>query len=73
MDVAQAGQEWILGFLVHLVVSILVWGTVIAGLVLVVRDKVEEEDLVNFLSKKGSDSERIEACCELADGSARSR
>jgi hypothetical protein len=70
MDVLHAGQEWILGFLVHLVVSSLVWGTVIAGLVLVVRDKVEEEDLVRFLSKKGSDSEKIETCCELSDGSA---
>ena len=70
MDVLQAGQEWILGVLVHLVVSILVWGTVIAGLVLVVRDKVEEEDLASFLSKKGSDSEKVETCGELVDGSA---
>jgi hypothetical protein len=73
MDVLQAGQEWILGFLVYLVVSVLVWVTVIAGLVLVVRDKVEEEDLVSFLTKKGSDSEKIEACCELVDGSATGR
>ncbi len=73
MDVLQAGQELILGFLVNLAVPILVWATVIAGLVLVVRDKMEKEDLVSFLTKKGSDSEKNEVCCELFDGSATSR
>lgn len=73
MDVLQAGQEWFLGFLVNLAVPFLVWATVIAGLVLVVRDKMEKEDLVSFLSRKGSDLEKNEASCELFDGSATSR
>ena len=73
MGVPQAGQEWLLGLLVHLAVPVLVWTTVIAGLVLVVRDKMEKEDLVGFLSRRGLDSEGIEACCELADGNGTTR
>ena len=73
MDVLQAGQAWVLGFLLNLVVPILVWATVIAGLVLVVRDKIEKEDLVGFLSKRRADSENLEAWCELHDAGVTTR
>ena len=73
MDVLQAAKEWVLSLLIHMAVPALVWATVIAGLVLVVRDKMEKEDLVGFLSRRGLDSEGIEACCELADGNGTTR
>lgn len=38
-------SDWILGILVNLVVLLLVWGTVIAGLILIVREKVEDEEI----------------------------
>jgi hypothetical protein len=37
-------SDWILGLLINLLVLLLVWGTVIAGLILVVREKVEDDD-----------------------------
>jgi hypothetical protein len=36
---------------------------VVAGLILIVRDKVEEDDLVEFLSKH--QASHREACCDL--------
>ena len=45
MDTLPISSEWILGVLINLVVLILVWGTVIAGLILIVREKVEDEDI----------------------------
>ena len=38
-------NDWVLGILIYLLIPVLVWGTVIAGLILVVREKVEDEDL----------------------------
>jgi uncharacterized membrane protein len=55
--------DWILFVLVNLVVPAIVWVTVVAGLILVVRDKVEEDDLVALLSKHQAD--QPEACCDL--------
>ena len=34
--------------LINLLVLCLVWGTVLAGLILVVRDKVEDDDLAHY-------------------------
>jgi F420-0:gamma-glutamyl ligase-like protein len=38
----------ILGILISLIVLSLVWGTVIAGLILIVRETIEEDDLARF-------------------------
>ena len=42
------GSEWIMSILINLLVLSLVWGTVIAGLILIVRDKVEEDDFARY-------------------------
>jgi K+-transporting ATPase A subunit len=49
--------------LVNLVVPAIVWVTVVAGLILIVRDKVEEDDLVELLSKQ--QASHREARCDL--------
>jgi hypothetical protein len=41
-------SEWILSILISLLVLSLVWGTVIAGLILIVRETIEEDDLARF-------------------------
>ncbi len=41
-------HQCIICILINLVVLCLVWGTVLAGLVLVVRDKVEDDDLAEY-------------------------
>lgn len=38
----------IYGILINLLVLCLVWGTVLAGLILVVRDQVEDDDLAQY-------------------------
>jgi hypothetical protein len=43
--------QWILTVTINLIVPGLAWVTVIAGLILIVRDKVEEDDLVELLSR----------------------
>jgi hypothetical protein len=43
--------DYLPGLLVYLVVPCLVWATVIAGLIFIVRDKMEEEDIVDYLVK----------------------
>jgi hypothetical protein len=48
VDVLPMWNEWILSILINLVVLSLVWGTVIAGLILIVREKVEEDDLARY-------------------------
>ena len=40
--------QWIYNILINLIVLSLVWGTVLAGLILVVRDKVENDDLAHY-------------------------
>jgi hypothetical protein len=42
------GSEWIMSILINLLVLSLVWGTVIAGLILIVRDKIEEDDFARY-------------------------
>jgi hypothetical protein len=49
--------------LVNLILPAIVWVTVVAGLILIVRDKVEEDDLVELLSKQ--QASRREAYCDL--------
>ena len=39
---------WIYGGMINLVVLLLVWGTVLTGLILIVRDKVEDDDLSQY-------------------------
>jgi hypothetical protein len=46
VEFVPVASNWILGLLINLLVPALVWGTVIAGLILVVREKVEEEDVI---------------------------
>jgi len=36
-------DQWILSILINLLVLCLVWGTVLAGLILIVRDKVDDD------------------------------
>lgn len=63
--------EGALPILVQVLVPGLVWGTVVAGLFLVVRDKVEEDDLVAYLSdQEGGDQE---ADSELESGKFNAR
>jgi hypothetical protein len=50
MDLLVSGGEWLMALLINLLVPALVWITVIAGLILIVREKVEEEDLQIFTS-----------------------
>lgn len=38
------GEGLVLSTIVNLLVLSLVWGTVIAGLIIIIRDKVEEDD-----------------------------
>jgi hypothetical protein len=52
MDMLPISSDWILGVLINLVVLILVWGTVIAGLILIVRDKVEDEEISTDLGRE---------------------
>lgn len=46
MEVQKVTVDWILSVLINLIVPGIVWVTVIAGLILIVRDKIEEDDLV---------------------------
>lgn len=41
-------DQWILSVLINLLVLCLVWGTVLAGLILIVREKVEDDDLAHY-------------------------
>ena len=41
-------NDWVLGILLNLLISVLVWGTVITGLILIVRDKVKDDDLAKY-------------------------
>jgi Na+-transporting NADH:ubiquinone oxidoreductase subunit NqrC len=41
-------NQSIMCILINLVVLCLVWGTVLAGLILVVRDKLEDDDLAEY-------------------------
>ena len=41
-------NEGIVCILINMLVLCLVWGTVLAGLILVVRDKVEDDDLAHY-------------------------
>jgi hypothetical protein len=52
MEVPQTSVEWILNILISLLVPGVVWATVIAGLILVIRDRMEEDDMIQYL--KGS-------------------
>jgi hypothetical protein len=56
-------MDWIVFVLVNLVVPAIVWVTVVAGLILVVRDKVEEDDLLALMAKHQASNQ--EACCDL--------
>jgi hypothetical protein len=48
VDVLHMWNPSILGILISLIVLSLVWGTVIAGLILIVRETIEEDDLARF-------------------------
>ena len=50
METLIPGGEWLVALLINLLVPALVWITVIAGLILIVREKVEEEDMQLFTS-----------------------
>jgi hypothetical protein len=52
MGLPQATMEWILTMLINLLVPGVVWATVIAGLILVVRDRVEEDDVIKHLTRQ---------------------
>ena len=41
-------NQSIMCILINLVLLCLVWGTVLAGLILVVRDKLEDDDLAEY-------------------------
>lgn len=41
-------SDWIYSGLVDLIVLFLVWGTVLAGLILIVRERVENDDLKRY-------------------------
>jgi hypothetical protein len=45
---ADMSDQWILSVLINLLVLCLVWGTVLAGLILIVREKVEDDDLAHY-------------------------
>lgn len=45
---ADMENTWIIGGMINLLVLFLVWGTVLAGLILIVRDKVEDDDLSQY-------------------------
>jgi hypothetical protein len=47
-EVLPMWSEWILSILVNLLVLTLVWATVIAGLIIIVREKVEDDDLARY-------------------------
>lgn len=51
MEVPQASVEWILNILISLVVPGVVWATVIAGLILIIRDRIEEDDMIKHLKR----------------------
>jgi hypothetical protein len=57
--------------MVDLLVLALVWITVVAGLLLIVRDRVEEEDLIEFLSKH--EASHWETACTAEEGTLTSR
>jgi hypothetical protein len=63
LELPSLTTDWIVFVLVNLVVPAIVWVTVVAGLILIVRDKVEEDDLVELLSKH--QASHREACCDL--------
>ena len=63
MELPPLTTDWIVFVLVNLVVPAIVWVTVVAGLILIVRDKVEEDDLVALMSKHQASHQ--EACCDL--------
>ena len=63
MELQSLTTDWLLFVLVNLVVPAIVWVTVVAGLILIVRDKVEEDDLAELLSKH--EATHLEACCDL--------
>jgi hypothetical protein len=67
LDLPQLAADQIVFVLVNLVVPAIVWVTVVAGLILVVRDKVEEDDLVELLSAQHAN--RREARSDLKDKS----
>ena len=47
-DVTTMSNQSIVCILINVLVLCLVWGTVLAGLILVVRDKVEDDDLAQY-------------------------
>ncbi len=59
----QSSNEWLPGILMHLLVPCLVWATLIAGLISIVRDNMEQEDVAKYLcrhSENGWEAERAE-------------
>ena len=47
-DMLTMPTQWIYNVLINLIVLSLVWGTVLSGLILVVRDKVDDDDLAQY-------------------------
>jgi hypothetical protein len=52
MELPQTTMEWILSILINLLVPGVVWATVIAGLILVVRDRIEEDNVIKHLTRR---------------------
>jgi hypothetical protein len=52
MELPQTTMEWILNILFNLLVPGVVWATVIAGLILVVRDRIEEDNVIEHLTRR---------------------
>jgi hypothetical protein len=65
MELLPLTTDWLMFVLVNLVLPAIVWVTVVAGLILIVRDKVEEDDLVELLSAQHAS--RREARSDLED------
>lgn len=47
-DLVTMSGQGVACILINLLVLCLVWGTVLAGMVLIVRDKIEDDDLAQY-------------------------
>ena len=47
-DIVTMSSQCVACVLINLLVLCLVWGTVLAGMILIVRDKVEDDDLAHY-------------------------